>query len=103
MSVINETQSLHHFQTSGALRSKRYRNDLDRNVYAVYFRNVPVCDIDVQPIQALSAVVDTLVFDRTLIGALTPTYLKDFEVLELLELSNFRVSLRRTPDLSPIV
>lgn len=88
----NENESLMHFEKLGGLRSKRYRPDLKRNVYSIYFRHAPIRDKDLRPIRLLKSIIDAVVLDHTLITDLSLSYLSQLETLESLELSGTSIS-----------
>jgi hypothetical protein len=89
---MNETEALKYFEELGALRSKRYRSNFGRDVYAIYFRNCAIENKELRPIRYLKNVIDTVVLDRTLITDLALTYLEGFSLLELLELSKTKIT-----------
>lgn len=89
---MKEAKAISYFEKAGALRSKRYRANFGRFMYAIYFRDALVNDKALMPIRYLNHVVDTIVLERTLITDFALTYLEGFYMLELLDLSKTKIT-----------
>lgn len=96
---MSEAEAIRDFERFGALRAKRYRDDVGTDVYAICFREASVDDRDLKSIRSWKKVLDTVVLDRTMIADTALKYVEGFELLAFLELSKTKISVKGLPAL----